>query len=133
MKSVFIILLIFLSISTHASIGACKVYKTWLEGKSGIEICKINSGSFCSTVENKGQGICYGAGGSFCSTVENIGQGICYAANGGFCSSVENIAQGICYAIDDSFCSTMNHSNEQEMISKLKSACNISCNPNIYD
>jgi hypothetical protein len=133
MKSILLILWITIPLSSFASIKACKVYKTWLEGKSAFEICNNNGGSFCSTVMNKGQGICYGADGSFCSTVKNTGQGICYAADGSFCSTVENIAQGICYALDESFCSTMNDSKEEEMMLKLKSACNISDNSNIYN
>jgi hypothetical protein len=65
MKGIFIIFLMIISMCSFASIKACKVFKTWLEGKTAYEICNINGGSFCSTVENKGQGVCYGAGGSF--------------------------------------------------------------------
>lgn len=133
MKTILLILAMSFSLSSFASLKACKVYKTWLEGKSATDICRINGGSFCSTVENKGQGICYGADGSFCATVENIGQGVCYAADASFCSTVENISQGICYALDESFCTFMDDSNEEEMLSKLKSACNIPSKVNIYD
>ena len=134
MKNIFLFSILCLSFSSHAGLKTCKVYKTWLEGKTGNEICSLNKGSFCSTVKNKGQGICYGANGSFCSTVDNIGQGICYAENGSFCSTVDNIAQGICEALGKSFCSTLKDDKEKEMVKELKSACNIPPTyPNIYD
>lgn len=111
--------------SAGFSPATCGVYKTWLEGKSGQQICTEHGGSFCFTVRNKGQGICYGAKASFCSTVLNIGQGICYAEGAPFCSTVANIAQGICYSLGESFCSFKEDKDESEMIAKLKLACKI--------
>lgn len=133
MKVILLILVLSISLTTQASVGACRVYKTWLEGKSKEEICTINDGYFCSTVQNKGQGICYGAKANFCSTVKNTGQGVCYAANANFCSTVKNLAQGICYALNENFCSTMDDNDEREMILKLRSACNISDLENTYE
>lgn len=125
MRKIFIIILCFVSYSSFASLKSCKVYKTWLEGKSSLQICEENGGSFCASAQNKGQGICYGAKASFCSSVKNIGEGVCLAANGSFCSTVENTAQGICYALNESFCSTLGEDKNIEMITKLKEACNI--------